>query len=381
MKKKIHMTNLLLLLLITLLGAATTANTVSAATSAQTAKGIRVYVQNKEIHPRAASMIQGGSVYVEFRSVVQALGFKFKYDAAGKQITATSEDASFKVDLKTKKTFVNGSLYTYDSNFPMVIGSGADALVALSLYSETNYINADYDKANKIVKVYEDLQGKPKKADLKKIQALIKAHYQTLDGFKSIDKLEMKSWGEYTVMLTDVSFRKTETELLDRVEHVALEMEHKPDASWTIHSIETSDVEYLNYTSLINKEVSVPAADKMAIRELLAAYFKAINDKDMDAELALQDPVNQTAEDEQILRELREWSTRKFDLKYTEEQAVIVSYSANQAVVYSVYTLHDNNDPSQFKVRFYSLTSVVKSKDKWYMDSKEEVALGSEVVK
>lgn len=182
-------------------------------------------------------------------------------------------------------------------------------------------------------------------------------------------------------MLADVSFRKTETELLDRVEHVTLEMEHKPDASWIIHSMETNNIEYLNYTSLINKEVSIPSADKMAIRELLAAYFKAINVKDVDAELALQDPANITAEDEQGLRNLREWSTRKFDLEYTEEQAVIVSFSANQAVVYSVYTLHDNNDPSNFKVRFYSLTSVVKSKDKWYMDSKEEVALGREIVK
>lgn len=381
MKKKIHMANVLLLLLITLLGGATTANTVSAATSAQTAKGIRVYVQNKEIHPRAASVIQGGSVFVEFRSVVQALGFKFKYNAAGRQISATSEDASFKIDLKTKKTFVNGSLYTYDSNFPMVIGSDADALVALSLFEETNYINADYDKTKKIVKVYEDLQGKPKKADLKKIQSLIKSHYQTLDGFKSIDKFEMKSWGEYTVMLADVSFRKTETELLDRIEHVTLEMEHKPDASWTIHNIEINNIEYLNYTSLINKEVSVPAADKMAIRELLAAYCKAINDKDVDAELALQDPANLTADYEQGLRDLREWSTRKFNLEYTEEQAVIVSYSENQAVVYWVCTLQADNDPSKFKERLYSLTSVVKNKDRWYFDSNEEVALGREVIK
>ncbi|MEK3876361.1 stalk domain-containing protein [Paenibacillus sp. FSL M7-0420] len=381
MKKKIHMANVLLLLLITLLGVATTANTVSAATAAQTAKGMRVYVQNKEIHPRAATVVQGGSVYVEFRSVVQALGFKFKYDADSKQITATSEDASFKVDLKTKKTFVNGSLYTHNSKIPMVIGSGADALVALSLFEETNYINADYDKTNKLVKVYEDLQGKPKKADLNKIQALIKAHYQTLDGFKSIDKFEMKSWGEYTVMLADVSFRKTETELLDRVDHVTLEMEHKPDASWMIHNIEINDTDYLNYTSLINKEVSVSAADKMAIRELLAAYSKAINDKDVEAELALQDPANKTADYEQEIRKLREWSNRKYDIEYTQEQVVIVSFSAKKAVVYSIYTLQANNDPSKFKERFYSLTSVVKSKDKWYIDSNEGVALGREVVK
>ncbi|QUL56679.1 hypothetical protein KDC22_09430 [Paenibacillus tritici] len=381
MKKKIHMANVLYLLLITLLGVTTTANTVTAATATQTTNGIRVYVQNKEVHPRVATVIHGGKVYVEFRSVVQALGFIFKYDAAGKQITAKSEDASFKIDLKTKKTFVNGSQYTYDSNIPMVIGTGADAQVALSLFSETDYISADYDKTNKIVKVYEDLQGKPKKADLKKMQALIKAHYQTLDGFKSIDMLEMKSWGEYTVMLADVSFRKTETELLDRIEHVTLEMEHKPDASWTIHHIEINNTEYLNYTSLINKEVSVPAADKMAIRELLAAYSKAINDKDVDAELALQDPANLTADYEQGLRDLREWSTRKFDLEYTEEQAVIVSYSANQAVVYWVCTLQANNDPSKFKERLYSLTSVVKNKDRWYFDSNEEVALGREVIK
>ncbi|WP_238653265.1 stalk domain-containing protein [Paenibacillus piscarius] len=380
MKKKIHNDNLLLILLITLLGVAMTANTVSAATATQTAKGIRVYVQNKEIHPRAASVIQGGSVYVEFRSVVQALGIKFKYDAAGKQITATSEDATFKVDLKTKKTFVNGSPYTYDSNVPMVIGSGADALVAITLYSETDYISADYDKTNKIVKVYEDLHGKPKKADLKKIQALIKAHYQTLDGFQSIDKLEMESWREYTVMLADVSFRKTETELLDRVEHVTLEMEHKPDASWTIHNIEINNTEYLDYTSLINKEVNVPAADQMAIHELLAAYCKAIKDKDVDAELALQDPANLTAGDEKSLRNLREWSTRNFDLEYTEEQAVIVSYSANQAVVYWVCTLQVKKDSSKLTERLYSLTSVVKNKDKWYFDSNEEIALGSEVI-
>ena len=64
MKKKIHMANVLYLLLITLLGVTATANTVTAATATQTANGIRVYVQNKEIHPRAASVIQGGSVFV-----------------------------------------------------------------------------------------------------------------------------------------------------------------------------------------------------------------------------------------------------------------------------------------------------------------------------
>ncbi|MFD1908453.1 hypothetical protein ACFTAO_11330 [Paenibacillus rhizoplanae] len=39
------MANVLYLLLITLLGVAMTANTVSAATASETAKGIRVYVQ------------------------------------------------------------------------------------------------------------------------------------------------------------------------------------------------------------------------------------------------------------------------------------------------------------------------------------------------
>lgn len=181
-------------------------------------------------------------------------------------------------------------------------------------------------------------------------------------------------------MLADVSFRKTGTELLDRVEHVTLEMEHKPDASWTIHNVEINNTEYLDYTSLINKEVSVPAADQMAIRELLAAYCKAINDKDVDAELALQDPANRTADYEQGIRELREWSNRKLDIEYTQEQVVIVSFSAKKAVVYSIYTLQANNDPSKFKERFYSLTSVVKNKDKWYFDSNEEIALGSETI-
>ena len=381
MKHKIHRINLLVLLLI-VFTTVTASGAVSAATSKPAAKAIRVYVGGKEIHPHAAAVIQNGRVYIEFRSVVQALGFKYKYDAANKLITADSEDASFKIDLKTKKTYVNNSLFTYDLNVPMILGSGADTLVMISLFSGTDYINADYDKTQKIVKVYEDLQGKPKKADLKKIRALVEAHYQTQAGYVAINKLEMESWGTYTMMLADVSVRRTGAELLDRVEHTAIKMEHKPDASWVIHSIEITDVDYLNYTSLAQKEVSVPDADKIAIYALLAAEFKAINDENIDAQLALQNPSSMMIEDEQDLRDYLEITYQKYEMEITKELAVIVSYAPDKAIVYTVYTLSDNDDPSLFKVRFNKLEPVVKGVDgNWYLNPDEEVTLGSEVVK
>src|SRR5690349_11277744 len=101
----------------------------SAAVTKSTAKPISLYVQDKLVKPKVAPIVKNGRIYVEFRSVVKALGFTFNYDAAKQVVTAHFEDASFKIELKTGQTYVNGKRFIYEQGVPMIIDSGANTLV------------------------------------------------------------------------------------------------------------------------------------------------------------------------------------------------------------------------------------------------------------
>ncbi|WP_054939751.1 stalk domain-containing protein [Paenibacillus ihuae] len=382
MSIKLNVKSITMLLLVCLLTVMAW-NPAGASAKTAAAKTIRVYVQDKEIHPKTAPVIQGGKLYVEFRSAVQALGFSFKYDAVQKVITAVSEDASFKIDLKAKKAYVNNISFSVTGT-PVFIGSGADIMVLASIFQSTSYINADYDQKQKTVRIYVDLQGKPKKSDLKKIRALLEAHYQTATGLATIQSLNLETWGTYTTFSADVLIHKSGGELLDRIEHAEIEMEHKADKSWTIHNI-TSDTEYLDYTSLAHKEISVPDVDKMAIISLLAADFKARNEENIEALLALQNPAGKMFTDYPDLELVREYLKFTYDrdeLKYNGESTTIVAYEPARATVYSVYNLGNNAQPELPKLRLYVLVSVVKSVDGvWYMNPDEDIILDSEIVK
>ncbi|WP_211270517.1 stalk domain-containing protein [Paenibacillus jilunlii] len=358
-------------------------NPAEASAKAAAVQTIRVYVHDKEIHPKTAPVVQGGRLYVEFRSAVQALGFSFKYDAVKKVITAGSEDASFRIDLKAKKAYVNEISFS-ETGTPVFIGSGADIMVLGSIFKRTEYINADYDQKQKIVRIYEDLQGKPKNSDLKTIRALLEVHYQTSGGLASIQKLNVEAWGSYTAMSADVLIRKSGGELLDRIEHASIYMVHNADKSWTINNIDT-DTEYLNYPSLAQKEANVPDADKTAINSVLAADFKARNEENIDALLALQNPAGQMFTDDPGLKSMREYLkavNAKNEMKYNGESTTIVAYEPARATVYTVFTMVDTAASPLFKLRFFVLDSVVKAADgKWYRDIDNDIILDTEVVK
>jgi ketosteroid isomerase-like protein len=360
-------------------------NSVSAATK-PVVKPIRVYVQDKEIRPTVAPAIREGRVYVEFRSVIQALGFKFNYDAAKKVITADSEDASFKIDLKTGATYVNGIRFVYDSNAPMIIASGANTLVINHLFHATDYLYADYYSDKKILKVYEDPWGKPKKADLRSIQSVIATHYQTAaGGASSITGFELQSWGTYATVSADVTIRKSGDELLDRIEHATIEMEREDGNRWTIHDIQTV-TEYLDFKSLSQREAVVPEPDKSAIVALLEASIKALNDKNAEALVAMLNPDAPlgdgiSSRDELLLITKYNFLKQESEIEIAIEKTTIVSYEQNKATVYVVSTIRNKKNGEQPHSRSYILMSLVKNSDgKWYLNPDSDVTLDNETL-
>lgn len=339
-------------------------------------KPIRVYVQNKEIKPAVAPVIKGGKVYVEFRSVAVALGLSFNYDKANKVITAQSEDVSYKIDVKKGTAYIDGEPYVYDSANPMIISSGANTLVMTHLFRATDYWSADYLSEKKAVYISDDLWGKPKKRDLRAIRAIVEKHYSAANSKAVITKFALESWGSYATLSVDVKFPKTEADLLARLEHAEIEMERQEDRSWILHNI-NSETEYLDYKTLSQRETVVSEPDKSAIKELVKSQYKALDEKNAKAMAALtySDLSNED------LIELFTWRFQDSTLKNVgyklEGDPVIVSYSPDQAKVYTVFTMKDNSQSSY--LRLYSLLSLIKASDgKWYINPEDEIVFGYE---
>ncbi|WEK54435.1 MAG: stalk domain-containing protein [Candidatus Cohnella colombiensis] len=318
-------------------------------------------------------------MYVEFRSVVQALGFKLNYDKVKKMISASSEDTSINIDLKSGATYVDGMQFEYGREAPIIINSGSNILVMAQLFHATGYFYADYNSEQRIIKVYDDPWGMPKKADMRNILSVIEAHYPT----GSVKNFELQSWGTYVTVSANITIRKSGAELLDRVEHATIEMEREDGGRWTIHAIQ-SETEYLNYQSLLQQEVSVPEADKLAIIALLEANIKAINEKNAEALVATLNPdapLSEYISSREELQLLYQYQFLKTDYECVMEKYSIVAYESNKATIYTVSTNRDKKTSKQIQIRNYNLISVVKSSDgKWYMNPNSGTLLASEVL-
>ncbi len=343
------------------------------------AKPVRVYVQDKEIKPTVAPVLKGGRVYVEFRSIALALGYSFKYDAVNKIITAESEDVSFKIDVKKGTTYIDGVEYIYDNEYPMIIPSGANTLVVGFLFEATDYWRVEYDSMKKAVIFAEPFWVKPKKSDLRSIRSTIEEYYRTAYGKATITKCELVEWGTYATMSVDVMLPKSETELLDRLEHAGFEMEWQEDNRWIIHDM-GSDTEYLDFETLSQKEVVVPEPDKSAIKGLIASHFKALDEKNAEA---LANLIYSTIKSKDDLIKLYKWDFQREVSKNTgyklEEEPVIVVYNSDQAKVYTVFSMKEKESSDPVHFRGYYLLSVIKASDgKWYVSLENEVMLGYE---
>ncbi|WP_341280845.1 stalk domain-containing protein [Paenibacillus sp. FSL H8-0537] len=371
-----------LLLLLALVLIMMSISSVSAA-AVPVEKPIKFYVQGKEIKPVNAPIIRGGRVYIEFRSAVKALGFTFNYDKSRKIITARSEDAFFKIDLNSGTTYVNGRMFRYDWETPAIIESGANTLVLGHLFHATDYLYADYYPDKNIAEVYESAWGKPKKADLRMIRAILDDYYLAVSPAAEITSFELASWGTYVTVSTDVVVPKGNSELLDRIEHATIEMSREEGQSWAIFNI-SSDIEYLDYESLSQKEVAVPDADKSAIYDTVSANMKALNDENSTDMVILLHPDFWLREDSPTKEEMEvyfDYSFKSDDFEYNLEQATIVSYEPNKAKVYYVYTIKNNEESTENYYRGYALRDLSKSTDgKWYYNLNGYILLHSALV-
>lgn len=385
----------------------------AAAASAPAKKTIKVYVHNKEIHPSSAPIERYGRVFVELRSILKTLGYTLSYDDKKKVFSAVSEDKTIKIDLKSGKSNLSGETHPNDPKDPYVITGGASTFVDLDFLDYATGLETDWDKTNRTIKVHKSTMGDPLKADIREMKAVIKKMFKAIKdgdtkgylstinkdsdnefyekvikdptklnkyaGYSSIDNLEIEP--KYTSVTTkkmsvDVTIPKGPGELLDRVEHLGIYMELDKNYKWTIAYIGWEDTEYINFKEVLKKETEGPEADKTAIRAIVDAFIKALNDRNVDAVIGTLNT------DSSNFKEVKDGLFRLFafnDVEIKTESVSVVSYTGNSATVYLIQTNRDTE--SGMEIRKYTLHKVIKLPDgQWRIDPKGSILLEEEVL-
>ncbi|RUT35649.1 copper amine oxidase N-terminal domain-containing protein [Paenibacillus zeisoli] len=389
----------------------------AAAASAPANKAIRVYVHNKEIHPSSAPIIRYGRVFVELRSILKTLGYTLSYDDKKKVFSAVSEDKTIKIDLKTGKANLSGEAFPNDPKDPYVITGAASTFVDLEFLDYATGLETDWDKANRTIKVHKSTTGEPLKADIREMNTVIKKMFKAIKdgdtkgylslinkdsdyefyeevmsdptlltkyaGYTSIDKLtpdfdHTPADGNYMVkrINADIYIPKRPGELLDRIEHLSIDMELDKNYKWTIDYLGTEDTEYVNYKEVLKKEAEVPETDKTAIRALLDAFIKALNDRNVEAVIGTMNT------DSSNIKEVKNGLFRIFalsDLEIKTECMSIVSYDNNSATIYLIQK--NRYTDYGLETRNYTLHKLIKLSDgTWRIALNGSVQLEEEVL-
>lgn len=253
---------------------------------------VRTEVAGDEISPSAFPITENGEIYIDFASAARALGFDVSYDKAKKQIKAVSEAGKITVDVKNRKIYVDGKLFKYDYA-PTVTNDGGNTMVLLETFNQSEAFSADFDVESGTIYIEEDSSESPTLIQ-KKILEIAKK--RILDYYPGkLSDLELEMLGDSAIvtakvfMPRGVSEEDGERNLFDTMIHAKVKLDRTFDRSWEVDSSASRyETEYPDYKSIAEKEdPKVGAADKAAIRELVGAYVKALDEEDAEGLVAL----------------------------------------------------------------------------------------------
>ncbi|OWR29980.1 hypothetical protein CDO73_12950 [Saccharibacillus sp. O23] len=253
---------------------------------------VRTEVAGEEISPSAFPIMENGDIYIDFASAARALGFDVSYDKAKKQIKAVSEAAKITVDVKNRKIYVDGKLFKY-AYAPTVTNDGGNVMVLLETFNQSEAFSADFDVESGTIYIMENevqLSASVQKKILNAAKAEIGQYYAG-----KISDLKLETSGDTATVTAKVfvprgiSTEDGDRNLFDTIIHAEVQLYRTFDRSWEVDSSKDRyETEYPNYKSVAEKEdPKIGAADKAAIRELVGAYVKALDEEDAEGVVAL----------------------------------------------------------------------------------------------
>ncbi|MCQ6562495.1 stalk domain-containing protein [Paenibacillus mendelii] len=376
--------------------------TAGMAANANTTSPIRVWLGEEEIEFSVAPVAQSGTVYVEFRSLFQALGFAIDYDTKTKSITGESRNVSIQMKIGSSDTLVNGKPSAVPAK-PIAIDGRT--LVPLRFIGEAAGLTVDWSSKAQTIKLsykaptaedmagikalFDKQQAYIDKKDYKGFLSTIDPSSELLDGLEeqlkaqedgdvvtvtTFDSFEVEDWkqNEAGVWFNAVTKKSgSEGFYLDRLEETYAVVHRAADGSWKLYDIQTTDAVYLNAEEVVKQEANVPDAEKTAILGAMEANLKAMNDEDANALVATFNPSSPYVD---YLKDIYVDFFADYDLKFTNEKVSIVYYKDSTAYVYVVQKMEVIEGDDFVDDRSYMVFKVTKDKaGKWLIDPDNEL--------
>jgi len=323
---------------------------------------IDVFLDEEFIDFDVPPVVQNQTVYVEFRSLFQALGFTVAYNDKTKVISGVSKKTRIQMKVGSSDTLVNG----VPSSVPAKpIAINGRTLVPLRFIGEATGLIVKWDSAANAV--FLDYKA-PTEADIKAIQALFnkqEQYYskQDLNGYLStfsedsliredakvlfeerlandaktvqtFDNFELERWRvDEAYIWYDATSKKTGQSgfYLDRVETIYARVELADDGSWQLSESYTMDREFLNAEELVKQKAEAPVAEQNAIQTLFQKHVDALNSKSVKGVVATYDL--EDWEKEQMSEEYEEFFDY-YKIKHVFEEVSIIYYQDNKAYVH-----------------------------------------------
>jgi len=323
---------------------------------------IEVVLADEVISFDVPPVVQNQTVYVEFRSLFQALGFTVAYNEKTKVIAGVSKNTRIQMKVGSSDTLVNG----VRSSVPATpIAINGRTLVPLRFIGEATGLIVEWNSAANAV--FMEYKG-PTEVDMKAIQALFNKQEQfyskkDVNGYmttitadspmredvralfeqrlandaqtvQTFDNFDLEDWRvDQTAVWYDATTKKSGQTgfFVDRVETMFARVERAADGSWQLSEIYTVEGEFLNAEELIKNKADVPAAEQTAIQSLIQANSTALNNSDVAGVLATYQMEDW---EEEMLELDYEDYFESYKFKHTIEEMSIIHYQDNKAFVY-----------------------------------------------
>ncbi|TYP70684.1 copper amine oxidase N-terminal domain-containing protein [Paenibacillus methanolicus] len=379
-----------------LVGAALTLSFAQPGMAAQAAapSPIKVVLAGEELAMKVAPVVQSNTVYVEFRTLFQALGYEVGYDAKTKKIVGESESTRIQMQLGTTNTLVNGKA-TQGAVKPIAVNGST--LVPLRFVGEASGLDVTWNNKTRVVElnypvptekeyaalteVLAKLETASSSAEKTGYLALFAANSPQLADLKAqleaadeddirtdtvFDDVELLAFDRKTAVLSvEATTTKEAGETrfyLEQNDLLTITVDLQADGSWKIYDLTVDDTIYPGAEEAVKQKPAVPDADKAAILAVLEANVKALNDENAEA-LAATYSLN-AAEKTDFVDYYKEFFA-DYDDTFSHDAINIFVYE--EGVAHVSFIEHEQGDDAHYSTHY--IYTIEKSADgKWLIN-------------
>lgn len=379
----------IMVIVLSLVLALSLAGTASAATKTQP---VKLVVDGKAVQLNSSIELSKGKTYVEFRALLEKLGYEVGYEQATKTIRANAEGTMVEMSVGGDVAFVNGKTVTstgelITKNGKTMIGlrfAGVISGYKVGWDAKTQTITLTYqgptsEQIAAVEEVFNQLLLLEASSDIKGLANLFAE-----DTIVDVAALQ-DTWSEVktkTTILDMVIEAYTDTEVVVTVTDETKKLsggffpENTSQTQYTLHKdaagalkiydVETLAIEFTNVEDLLNEAAIIPDAEKLAIEKVYADQIKAANEENLDNYLAtIVDFEGREAMIETIKQHFA--STK---IKTTLEKMTVVEYSAEDesaTLMLSMVAEVELADGRKGKGRSVVLNGAEKVDGKWLL--------------